>query len=613
MLKNILKDTVIFMSVIFVMLILPNKVNAWGLPTTPVFDSNSTITAYNTLLSTTSGYGSGFQATEQMKSLVSSKVWETLGYTYYYVACSTSYSCDMWLFNDISKISVNSATIASSPVTPLTTTILASVDSPIYRIHFYQSTRTDTPVYSSSNPNSYFVGNSISFWRSGNVPLYFANPSTLNNTFKIMNDSTPIYYNVGDLVATPNASGVYSMNTTSPIVPLIYNRTFSSIDLPDLSSIRFNVFNYGILDEYKFKIVLSSNDLSVENIPNLISSNGFLTDINDKVIDDLSFNDYFDISYTCSFAFVGDTENTCIGSIINKGVTPNSKIIGFYVDFNLDNLSNYKIDVFDSKDDFITWSSISKDFVGYQKYYFPSGMNKAIIRAKTFNNLTTSLIIPRIFETDETYNLKLFNFDFVNYSLVSFNNGSGFTNFRDDYYIYALNTDETNKIFPLVYNTNNSENTYFYLKNDAFVEFFNSDTFLTSIQGIDDTLYSNNNNLVLNGDLNTSIDEYVTGISSLDSNFQSYGLVDIVKVPFNHLHNMTISSCTDITLPIPFLEKNLVLPCFTSFYQSVLGYSFPLYQKTIFAFVSYAIYVNLFGYIKRFQAPKVNEIEVVDL
>ena len=85
----------------------------------------------------------------------------------------------------------------------------------------------------------------------------------------------------------------------------IYNKTFSSVDLPDLSSIRFDVFNYGILDEYNFKIVLSSNDLSIENIPNIISSNGFLTDINGKIIDVLSFNDFFDINYTCSFAFVG--------------------------------------------------------------------------------------------------------------------------------------------------------------------------------------------------------------------------------------------------------------------------------------------------------------------
>lgn len=90
------------------------------------------------------------------------------------------------------------------------------------------------------------------------------------------------------------------------------------------------------------------------------------------------------------------------------------------------------------------------------------------------------------------------------------------------------------------------------------------------------------------------------------------GLTGILTAPLNTIASLTGSSCSPITLTIPFVNKQMELPCMTTIY-SRFGNFFTAYQIITFGIIGYWIIVKTFKIIKDMVNPDDDKVEVLDL
>lgn len=105
---------------------------------------------------------------------------------------------------------------------------------------------------------------------------------------------------------------------------------------------------------------------------------------------------------------------------------------------------------------------------------------------------------------------------------------------------------------------------------------------------------------------------------SADSFFNSfddsdYGLSDVITMPLSFINKITSSTCTPLTLPLPFVNTNATLPCMNQVYSQYFGSFLTLYQSITLGITSYWVCINIFGIIKGFKDPESDRIEVFDL
>lgn len=113
---------------------------------------------------------------------------------------------------------------------------------------------------------------------------------------------------------------------------------------------------------------------------------------------------------------------------------------------------------------------------------------------------------------------------------------------------------------------------------------------------------------------NDSVDS--SSWSNFFNNFttNTFGLTSIITAPLNLIQSLTSTSCTDLQLPLPYLQnKYLTLPCMTSIYSQYFGNLFTLYQTITYGIIAYWVCVRIFNLVKDFKNPDHDEIEVVDL
>lgn len=98
-------------------------------------------------------------------------------------------------------------------------------------------------------------------------------------------------------------------------------------------------------------------------------------------------------------------------------------------------------------------------------------------------------------------------------------------------------------------------------------------------------------------------------------NASTYGLQAVVVAPLEFISNLLFykNSCTSLTLPIPYLSENLVIPCMTPIYKQHFAPLLAIYQNVLLALVSYYCFVRILGTIKDAQDPNINRIEVAKL
>ena len=166
-----------------------------------------------------------------------------------------------------------------------------------------------------------------------------------------------------------------------------------------------------------------------------------------------------------------------------------------YFEFETFN-NNYYFNVFDSFiDGTTTWNYIENFLVDYKKYEFKENYDIAIIRSKNYKNIESFYISDKIYFTSPEYNFNLKIYDFNN-KLEKYNFTSLTQYLINDVYLkIPLEIDEENNIFPILTKSKENESGTFYLKNDLFVQWYDSETGNILIENESEENFNNNNDL----------------------------------------------------------------------------------------------------------------------
>lgn len=113
----------------------------------------------------------------------------------------------------------------------------------------------------------------------------------------------------------------------------------------------------------------------------------------------------------------------------------------------------------------------------------------------------------------------------------------------------------------------------------------------------------------------SSVDGSTGTASSFFDNFNSnsHGLSGIITAPLVFIRNLLNHSCTPLNFNLPFVNKNVNLPCMTAIYQNYFGGFFTLYQVITTGIIAYWVVIKIFGTIKGLQDPQNDKIEVFKL
>jgi len=130
-----------------------------------------------------------------------------------------------------------------------------------------------------------------------------------------------------------------------------------------------------------------------------------------------------------------------------------------------------------------------------------------------------------------------------------------------------------------------------------------------------------------NNKLNESLDDLNNAINNSDINGASgaaggffenfkdndYGLSDIITIPLNTIKTITNGKCTAINAKLPYLDKQISLPCLGEVYHSKFPEFLLFYNIIMYGFISYWVIVQIYALVKGFKDPDNDKIEVVDL
>lgn len=98
-----------------------------------------------------------------------------------------------------------------------------------------------------------------------------------------------------------------------------------------------------------------------------------------------------------------------------------------------------------------------------------------------------------------------------------------------------------------------------------------------------------------------------------DFTTDTHGLTGIITAPLSLIKSITSSSCSPLVIPLPYVDKDLTLPCMGEIYSNYFGSFLSIYQLITFGIVAYWVCVRTFNLVKDFKNPDHDEIEVLDL
>lgn len=119
----------------------------------------------------------------------------------------------------------------------------------------------------------------------------------------------------------------------------------------------------------------------------------------------------------------------------------------------------------------------------------------------------------------------------------------------------------------------------------------------------------NVNNSITNDNIDSG-----TGSDFFDSFTNNmHGLSSIITIPLSTIQSLTNAQCTPLTLPIPFTNKNITLPCMTEIYQQHVPLLLSLLRTCWLGIISYKALIDIFAMVKGFKDPDSDKIEVMEL
>lgn len=307
----------------------------------------------------------------------------------------------------------------------------------------------------------------------------------------------------------------------------VYRNNFSSSTHSDLKYITFQS-NYNELNvSHKFRLQYLSNDKSLTNIPDFISYEAYLVDVNGVILN-YDFDDYFTISYN-EYKLYDEDYETYLDGVITQIKELPGYAYGFKIVFEFDNLNNYTINVFDNYSKSTTWDYIMNFLDGYTRIKFPVNYDTAIIRSKDYTNLSSSLIYMNVLFTSLEYGLNFYNYDFINkrqnYSYIT-------SDVTVDYSMITFDVNESNNVFPVLFRNSDSDEVFIYLKDDCFIQFVNRETLESYIVGTDEDDFNENNDLVIDDEFNNFIDD--------NFNFDNASFYEMFSDGFENFRNVIV-------------------------------------------------------------------------
>lgn len=98
-----------------------------------------------------------------------------------------------------------------------------------------------------------------------------------------------------------------------------------------------------------------------------------------------------------------------------------------------------------------------------------------------------------------------------------------------------------------------------------------------------------------------------------DFTTDTHGLTAVITAPLSLIESITSSACSPLVIPLPYIDKDLTLPCMGAIYSNYFGSFLSIYQIITFGIVAYWVLVRIFNLVKDFKNPDHDEIEVLDL
>lgn len=98
-----------------------------------------------------------------------------------------------------------------------------------------------------------------------------------------------------------------------------------------------------------------------------------------------------------------------------------------------------------------------------------------------------------------------------------------------------------------------------------------------------------------------------------DFTTDTHGLTAVITAPLSLIESITSSACSPLVIPLPYVDKDLTLPCMGTIYSNFFGSFLSIYQVITFGIVAYWVLVRIFNLVKDFKNPDHDEIEVLDL
>lgn len=240
-----------------------------------------------------------------------------------------------------------------------------------------------------------------------------------------------------------------------------------------------------------------------------------------------------------------------------------------------------------------------------------------------FNNFDNFL---EVINTTEPMSTNAFSFfDIGDYEGANYYISSGYPyyisdsvkityKFNNTFDIYTDFVTNINKPLTINNTAGFGTNYLFYLRTYTSENNFNADN-------DDHTIIDSVNDLVGIGSdtLEAITSSDISGAEGAFDNFfgnfetNDHGLFAIISTPLNFIKSFLNSVCTPLVLPLPFIDKEVTLPCMEYVYTKFFGNFFVAYQTITTGIVAYWVCVNIMRIVKDIKDSEKDTIEVLDL
>lgn len=478
-------------------------------------------------------------------------------------------------------------------------------DTLYFRDRSFASSNPPSFVNEIPTPSEYYLNFGVfPLDKNNDLNIYFNSPGfsppDISNYlyFYNRNTNTSIYWsnaNVGVICSEYNKIEI-NLNDNYPIKEYCSNSD-------SISSIKWN-------EGTQHVIIFSSDSNYIDTLFNDLDYN-----TSNSEISLYNYND--NLYYYTSFSN---------GSITNGDVLNNFINSNYFIDFELYN-TNYD-DVFINNNKIPINNNIVPgfseiDITNYQAVYFVPKNYENIPIESAYDHIWYDFKYYYIgsyndgfFDLSNTNHLYVANYDLFNFSRT-------FLDTKFPYYVNYDNDVTSDYWSFIIYNKekDSSIKRLIWYDSDLF-DYYLIDNFDTYNQNV---CFDNGEESNICYDIKfdkTVVDLFGEGFDAGGNKFGDiidnknssvYLFLDLLKLPFDFLNRLNKGTCSPISLPIPFIDSSISLPCMSTIFSNVLGSFYAILQTLLSALIIYRVMIINVKCLIDVLKPTTGKLEVVDL